>query len=100
MTKVAFVIGRTGEGLFRWLEEHNLTVPKTEDVAEIIADMIRAYEKNDTTKRKEIVERILKLTSPPPELAIEVIRQFARTADTYRTLLNLAEKISGGGSKE
>ena len=94
MTKIAVVIGRTGKGLFKWLEEHNLTVPKTKDVAEIIAAMIETYERNDTAKRKEIVKRILEITNSPPQLAVEVVRQFARVADTYRTLLNLIEEAS------
>ena len=92
MTKVAFVIGRTSEGLLRWLEKHNLTVLKIEDVAEIIADIIKAYQKNDTIKRKEIIKRILEATNSPPQLAVEVVRQFARAADTYRTLLSLMEE--------
>ena len=94
MTKIAFVIGRTGEGLFRWLEDHNLTVPRTKEVAEIIADMIKAYERNDKAKLCELIERIWKVTNSPSQLYIAVVRQFAKVADTYRTLFSLIEKIS------
>ena len=94
MTKVAFVIGRTGEGLFRWLEEHNLTVPKTEVVAEIIADMIKAYEKGDRAKLCELIERIWEVTNCPPQLYIGVVKQFGKVADTYRTLFSLIERMS------
>jgi len=94
MTKVTFVIGRTGEGLFRWLEEHNLTVPKTKVVAEIIADMIKAYERDDKTKLCELIERIWEVTNSPPQLYVEVVKQFGKVADTYRTLFSLIERMS------
>jgi len=89
MGEISVVMGRTYEGLLKWLAEHDLAIPEMEEISEIVVDIIKAYKSNDTSKREELIKRILKITNCPPELATETVRQFARLASTYMTLLDI-----------
>ena len=93
MIEIVTVIGRTYEGLARWLKYHNLTVPDEKEAADIVIAIIKAYQNNDTERAKEIIERIIQVTNSPPELAKDVIRQFGRLAETCMVLFHLVDKF-------
>jgi len=95
-TKVYIVIGQTATGFNRWLKWKGLTVPKTEDLANLVHKALKAYERDKREGGYEHAKLVVKelwqlcrAVEADDKLKVELTRRFGRLLDTYRTLITL-----------
>jgi len=81
------VVCRTASGFNRWLRKNNLKEVEAKKLAELIADMLGAFESRDRRAASEILNKICKLTRAKyVSTCVDVAMQFVMLCNTFRFL--------------
>jgi len=82
------VVCRTASGFNRWLRKNNLKEVEAKKLAELIDDMLGAFERKDRKAAIETLNKICKLTGAVDvSTCIMVAMQFVMLCNTFRFLI-------------